>query len=185
MTVSKRVIGLVVIAVAVGIGATALAVSADSESPEPVTVWADGELVTHDDLAAALEEASEKAGFEVVAPSSHPEGLEVRAILVHQGPELPAGAPKSEFGLATLQLEVGSSRALLDQLRGQFRPTVADELLPNTVPNAEVYYNETDAAVIYSMLTRGRGFILNSALEQAMDRETALEVLSAFAAELN
>ncbi len=185
MAATPRILRLlVVVVILLGLGVGAFALLSGKGEALSVSVRDDGKVVSKGSLADSLAEASARAGFEIVAPRDEPQGLRVHDILLHPKIQPPPGAPPSDFRVVTLQLEVSGKKFLLDELRGGFDPVLSGERLADAVADAEVYYDKTDTAVIYSMLTKGRGFILSFPSGSALDRTAAIGLLQAFADEL-
>jgi hypothetical protein len=167
-----------------GIVAAVAVLSWERDVANSITVRQEGVVITEDSLEEALREASRRADFTVVAPKSSPQGMKVHDIYVHPELATSPGGPKSEFRLVTLQLEAKDLKFTIDELRGGFNPIITGVDLGDVVAGAKVYFDETDTAVIYSMLAKGRGFILSFPKESALVRDDAIALLSAFAAEL-
>ncbi len=187
MNMSKTSVRLAILSFAgalVGTAGAFAAISLGGETAHSITVRDGDVVVQRTSLDDALQEATERAGFLVVAPRNAPQGIRVRDILVH--PELPAlpGGAKPDFRLVSVQLEKNGKTFLLDELRGGFNPMLSGKDLGDVVAGADVYHDETDTAVIYSMLVKGRGFIMSFPKDQALDPVAAVSLLSAFAAEL-
>lgn len=172
------------------LGSTALAVGAlvgiavlsmDRDVAVGVTVREDGTIIGEGSLDEALRKASERAGYQVVAPEKLPQGVQVREILVHPKPTRPDGTRDDSFGVVSLQLEFSGSKLLLDELKGDFNPILSGKELPNAVPGAKVYYDDTETAWVYSMSVSGRGFILGIPKDSPHDQAKVIQVLAAFA----
>lgn len=182
--ITKRMAVLAAGGGAIGVAVAFVFSSLNDDVAQSITVREDGVVISEESLAEALEEASSRAGFAVVAPRNEPQGMRVHDIYVHPELRTSPGGPVSEFRVVSLQLEVSGLTFLLDELRGGFNPVLSGEKLEGVVSDADVYYDETDKAVVYSMLTKDRGFILNYPKERALSRDVTLALLSSFANEL-
>ena len=180
----RRTVALGATAVLVGIAAAAVWLFWSEDPAASVTLREGDYVVATVSLDDALEEASGKAGFEVVAPRKAPAGYAVKDILVHSQPERPPGAPPTDFRLVTTRLESGPDAFTFDQLRGAFDPALSGEAIQNTLPGAEVYYLETKTAVVYSMIVKGRGFVVWFDPSRALTRSDALKLLESIAEEV-
>lgn len=176
---------LVVLAVAIGVGASAAALLTERDSARSVEVRVgESSTVVVAEEDAALRIASESAGFRVVA-AGDPDFRLDHVWVQPAPPPGPPGSPPRTFRVVTLTFRTGNAGFQVDELNGGLDPAASGERVVPGVTDSEVYFLETETAFHYSMLSRGRGFILVAPKPQGIEREVALAALSGIASQLD
>ncbi len=152
----------------------------DDEAARSVQLREGDVVVVTGSLDDALDEASRRAGFEIVAPGALPNGFAVTEVQIPAAPPpLPNGGQRPDFRVVSLNVRGADGGFQMQQLKSSFQPSIDARKLETDIAGAEVYYIETETAVVYNMMADGRGFSLNFDKAKVLPREQVLAILKA------
>ncbi|MEW6512356.1 MAG: hypothetical protein AB1428_15515 [Bacteroidota bacterium] len=154
-----------------------LLASPGSGKAAPVEVRRGNETVQVGTLAEALRKASELAGFEVRAPSHLPQGYSITAISI---------PPSNQFGpFMSVEAQVmgAGSGFTFEQTSTRFVVSATAQRLDSPNPRVELFRDEVDYGVVYTLLTPSRGYSLNMVKPFVLPQEDAVKVLSSLPAD--